>query len=427
MLEDRKRWCCLLALLAVAFMSVVVAAPAEAQWDFFATQITETSSGWGQYHQMSDSGSVMVFEGKYDPFGKNADGNIEVFLYDFVNRSLVQVSESTSGGNRFPDLSLDGEWVTFWSSDDLVPGKNVDGNGEIFRYRVSTSELSQITETAAGASISARLSRDGSRIVLHSSADLTGGNPDGGFEIFYTDDGGSSFTQVTDSPTAASSGPDISPDGDLFAFSSQADLVGGGNADGNREVFLFDVSLGSFDQLTDTTGCSSWVATSEGPSFAAGETLLLVNSTCDLVPGGNADGSWEAFVLDLTSEVFEQITWSTGGSTASSISRDGRYIGVDSEGDLTGANPDLSLEVFFVDRVEGTTRQLTDGGDADTEYSYGGGLRGDGMMIVFASGNDPFGSNPEGNDETFAAFPPPVIFADSFEFGALSAWSSAIP
>src|SRR5205085_8579026 len=47
--------------------------------------------------------------------------------------------------------------------------------------------------------------------------------------------------------------PSISDDGRFIAFASNRDLTGA-NADANLEIFLYDVALHTFTQLTNTAG-----------------------------------------------------------------------------------------------------------------------------------------------------------------------------
>jgi len=76
--------------------------------------------------------------------------------------------------------------------------------------------------------------------------------------------------------------------GTLIAIESDCDLAGQ-NPDGNREIFWVD-PLGSFRQLTHTTGCAN-----ANPSSDALGSSVAFDSDCDF-DGGNADGSVEIFV-----------------------------------------------------------------------------------------------------------------------------------
>jgi hypothetical protein len=91
-----------------------------------------------------------------------------------------------------------------------------------------TCTITQITDSTGGSSLDPSL--DGGAIAFHSSANLTGGNPDGTFEIFFFD--GVTITQVADSATGGSNNPSL--DGGAIAFHATDDPTG----EGPTEIFL---------------------------------------------------------------------------------------------------------------------------------------------------------------------------------------------
>ena len=254
------------------------------------TQITDTTSGDSTVPAL-EMGTI-AFDSTADPTGGNPDGNSEIFYYD--GSTILQITDSTSGSSRRP--SLDGGAIAFESTADLTGG-NPDGSLEIFLFDGST--ILQITDSTSG--ISWLPSLDGGAIAFASNADLTGGNPDGGFEIFLFD--GSTILQITDSPTLAqASMPTRGADGSLaprlaggaIAFYSSADLTGG-NPDGNFEIFFFDGS--AIHQVTDSTNGHS-----VSPSFDGGD--IAFHSSADLT-GGNPDGNSEIFLASRLPPVLE--------------------------------------------------------------------------------------------------------------------------
>src|SRR5690242_5789860 len=140
------------------------------------------------------------------------------------------------------------------------------------------------------------ISADGRYVAFRSSANLTGGNADGNFEIFLFDAGKNRFTQITKTASAVSYDPSISVDSTTvtgapevrIAFSSNANLTGR-NADGNFEVFLYDSKKSGFTQVTNTaagvTGTGTQVMSIEARISADGHTLAFT-SNADLT-GGN--------------------------------------------------------------------------------------------------------------------------------------------
>ena len=95
---------------------------------------------------ISQDGSRIAFASKDDPLGTNLDGNSEIFLFDGVRLSQVtntspgDVSNRTTNGNFQPSISDDGRFIAFSSNRDLA-GQNADGNLEIFVYDTVASSF----------------------------------------------------------------------------------------------------------------------------------------------------------------------------------------------------------------------------------------------------------------------------------------------
>ena len=369
-------------------------------------QLMQVTDGFSQSLQTDAAGEHVVWEGDADPLGANPDRNMEIFLYDVQAATLTQITRTAPGSDgQSPDLSADGQWVAFEAGGDLVGG-NADGNGEIFVYRRTTGEITQVTDTVVGAFNAwphawPRLSADGSRLVFISEADLTGSNADGNRELFYTDDRGASFVQVTDTSSANRSPyfPEIDYLGHHIAFSSRNDFTGA-NADRNEELFVFNIPSGRFTQVTHSSGsCGNQVPGDEGPAFDLSGNLLVFMSDCNFT-GQNPDGSFEAYFADLTSGTIEQLTDSSLNSFAQSISGNGQRVALFSWGaDHAGRNADGSWEVFIYDRTDRTFTQVTDG--MEGSFAYRGSLNVDGTALAFTADANLTGGNADRNDEPF--------------------------
>src|SRR4030095_7968625 len=103
-----------------------------------------------------------------------------------------------------------------------------DRNGEIFFYDTSTGSFTQVTNTTTLNDLFPSISGDGTRIAFVSDSDLIGGNADHNFEIFLYDAATNSLTQVTNT-TGSNGPPSINAEGTLIAFSSDHNLIVGGN------------------------------------------------------------------------------------------------------------------------------------------------------------------------------------------------------
>ena len=352
----------------------------------FLTQITNTTGGSTRNPAISSSGTRIVFQSNRDlaPGSPgNADGNAEIFLYDTTTGAFTQITNTTGGpttANQNPDISGDGSRIVFRSNRDLTPGSpgNADGNVQIFLYDIGTSTFTQITNSSdednVGAAGSPKLNANGTRIVFSSNSDLVPGSPgnaDGNQEIFLYDTTTSTLSQITNSTgdsSEANTSPGIDGSGTRIAFRSNRDLIPDtpGNADNNGEIFLYDTTTATLTQVTSSTGF-------EGTPFdrtvaiSAGGARIVFVSTADLTPGspGNADANGEIFLYDITTGTLTQVTNTSTVSDNSllpSINAAGTMIAFGSRADLTPGSPgnaDNNVEVFVYDVTAGTLTQLT--------------------------------------------------------------------
>ena len=243
------------------------ATPAPIERDSFAGDV----NGSGRFVVIESTGDIATDR---SAARNNADGNLEIFLFDYAQRRIFQITNTRSVlrdtakssvdptnievnvVNFQPSLSRDGRWIVFLSnaySDanlSLTP-KNfdgpanaaalkADGNTELFIYRipdVADVDLSQGTEVAA--------------------VDLTANTPQ---RITFTPASALPRPATATNPSSFALdnyAPQVNDDGALVAFVSKArtGIVGVSNTDGNKEVVLYrntGVDAGTFLQLTNT-------------------------------------------------------------------------------------------------------------------------------------------------------------------------------
>ncbi len=256
----------------------------------------------------SQNGSVLAFVSSANLTGDNPNAVDQIFVA--AGGGFERITAMTGGHAGNPAVTPNGRFVTFESDGDLTPGSpgNADGNIEVFRWDRSTSTMVQVTDTTGCENRNPTVSRNnqGRRIAL--STDCT-------------------------------------------------DLTPGFNADGNREVVIWDANSGNF-QFNETTGCDS-----VEPAIAPHNPgrYVTLRSDCDY-SGGNADGNFEIFQWNRQSNTYNQVTASIGAfNEVASTSNTGRYVAFLSDADYTGGNADASLEVFRFDRNGGGSfLQLTD-------------------------------------------------------------------
>jgi hypothetical protein len=167
-----------------------------------------------------------------------------------------------------------------------------------------------------------------------------------------------------------------SQDGNRIAFVSNGDVMGPGTQTVERQIYLWEEQpdgSGAITRITNQPGCESWdVARPTDDVLSNRPEVIAFVSTCDFDPlVGNADGNPEIFFYEVVSGIFHQIT-----NTAAPVvnaepytSDSGRCLVFRSNGDLdnndTGhphydsshpgpgySNADGSNEVFLYGKLD---------------------------------------------------------------------------
>lgn len=332
---------------------------------------------------ISGNGRLVVIESTGDistertATRNNQDGNREIFLYDYAQRRIFQITNTKSSvqpsaspsptptpspsasptpspsptpvpasqiqievSNNRPVISNDGRYIIF-SSNALTPGDfdaanapagySTDANQELFIYEIP----------ALGAA------------NLSSGADAP-----------FVDLAAGTFTRITNTlasraPTPGSSTASpfvaddnreatLSDDGSVVTFVSTRDLTGG-NADGNPEIFIWVRATNTFFQMTSTQNTTSGnltVATvNQNPSISGDGSVIAFISNANIPIGGtgnNSDGNAEVYLGSFNgtaAAVTRQVTRTTStpkGTTSNilsfgkRISRNGRLLAFES-------------------------------------------------------------------------------------------------
>ena len=250
--------------------------------------------------------------------------------------------------------------------------------------------ITQITSTTASNG-SPSISGDGTRVAFRSSANLTGGNADGNTEIFLYEIASAAFTQVTNTTRGFTFGASLNGDGNRAALDFSADLTGG-NTDLSAEIFMYDTAAATLTQISNSTGFS------RSPSISADGTRIAFRSLGNLT-GGNPDLSAEIFLYDTATANLTQITSAMASTSDNpSTSADGSRIAFNSTANLTGVNADGNTEIFLYDTASATIIQVT---NSTAGFSQAPSISADGGRIAFQSTANLTGGNADGSAEIF--------------------------
>ena len=389
-------------------------------------QTTERASlsASGAEGRDQSSGPVISGDGRFVGFHSysanlvpgDANGSVmDVFVRDRRTGTLELVSLTSGGGagdsaSYLTSLSADGRFVAFDSyATNLVPG-DLGGllDGFVRDRRNGTTERVTVSSTGAegdGASFRCQLSADGRFVAFASIAgNLVPGDSNGLFDIFVRD----RSTGTTERVSVANSGAEasahslgcaISADGRFVAFTSDADNLVRGDANGWPDVFVRDRLLGT--TRLATVASDGTQANFPGNDLIAisadGRYVAFDSFASNLVPG-DTDETLDVFVHDFATGGTERVNVSSAGVPGNrdsgrdgiAISADGRHVAFASfasnlvPDDLNGVE-----DIFVRDRLQGITirASVATGG---SEGNYRSGLDGvslssDGRFVAFAS------------------------------------------
>jgi uncharacterized protein (TIGR03437 family) len=263
---------------------------------------------------ISGDGRFVVIESQGDiatnrtPERNNADGNPEIFLFDYAQRRIYQITNTKNAlksataspldpanidvqvVNVRPMLSHDGRFIVFIS------------NGYVDNAATSPQNFDGNTHAAA-------LKLDGNtEIWLYAVPAVPAADLTSGAEVPATDLSGGTMTRITTTPATAlprAGGASLAPffardndapatndDGSVLAFTTfaRSGMTGVQNADGNQEVVLVNRAGGgaTFVQVTNTADEPSTTdpiprfVYNQNPSLSGDGSVLVFESNSNV-------------------------------------------------------------------------------------------------------------------------------------------------
>jgi WD40-like Beta Propeller Repeat len=389
----------ILAIIALFANSVTISAQVDSVIGQLTNSGSESFAGG-----ISGDGRLVVFESignlaTENP--RNADGNREIFIFDYAQRRIFQITDTKSLRNdttltytptnlkvsitsERPVISNNGRWIAFSSnattSTPTAPNATNPGSfdAESFNPRPTP------TPPTPADPPNPLLADGNTEIWFYEVPEVAPVNLSAGDELAVTNLSGGTFTRVTNTlpsrlpfPGSSTNLPiiaddnrsaSISDDGNYIAFTSNRDLVPntstGGNAspNANDEIFTYARSLNRLNQITLTTRGTivepTLNLTPTISGFSNGLLRVAFTSNADKPVTGiaeaNADHNFEIFYIDLDSTGAVSTTGAKKQITVTSrvnlgdivnvldsgrrMSRDGRYIAFDSYADLAVTN-----------------------------------------------------------------------------------------
>ncbi|MGI9069011.1 MAG: hypothetical protein ACR2HX_21740 [Pyrinomonadaceae bacterium] len=396
------RYLCAIAAFMLVFgaFSFALGQTASATPDPFIAQLTSSPAGFSSYvGDITANGRFVVFESNGDVATQNrnnADGNREIFLIDYAQRRIFQLTNTKNVPKPTPTPSPS-PTPSPAPSPTPTPAPTPADPAQI-RIEISNNRpmisfdpevvLGKRTFTIVFSSNAPTLPFDGTEgsLALDGNQELwiyqidIPGNTDvdltTGDEIFQDLSLGTfkRLTVTTPSlPIIVDNNPPVSRDdnreafisdnGNVIAFISVRDLVTGGNTDSNPELFFartsnnwstFAITQGTNTQ-NGNVGPTILSRFQQNPSLSANGSRVAFLSTANLA-GNNADdsvgrGNAEVYVADVTgsglSNIFQVTRTKPDATTVATvnflmpgrrISRDGAYVAFESTAEDPKAN-----------------------------------------------------------------------------------------
>lgn len=387
---------------------------------------------------ISGNGRFIVFESRGNlatENPRNEDGNVEIFLFDYAQRRIFQITDTKSvlwhrelGNvstnirveitNRRPVISNDGRWIAFssnaTSSTPAAPNSTNPGSFDGDALTSPTPAPSPTPSPSPSPTITPTptpgnnpLTSDANlemwlyQIPAYAEADLTSGE-----ELPVTNLSGGNFIPVTNTPpsrlpigasstTGAFVADDnhdasLNDDGSVLAFGSSRNLVpcpNFGNAfpnDDNAEIFVFVRGAQTATCAEGHIGVRQVTKTPRGP---------IIDPIYNKNPTISGSGSRVVFAStgdDPIANPNSPTNFDTGSNPASSRNEEIFYA------DLSAGLPTGGLQI--------TTTTPTNPGDPVNVLDIGKRMSRDGRFIAFDSYADLANEHGGANQTSFALY-----------------------
>jgi Ca2+-binding RTX toxin-like protein len=272
-------------------------------------------NGSSRQVSISDDGRYVAFISRASnlvPEDANGSGQ-DVFLYDREAQSLTIATRSGAGAQnsaylQSTDLSADGRYLVFTSGDGpLAPGDS-NGFNDILRRDNVTGEVVVVSTASDGtrgdghAGV-ATISADGRHVAFSSLAsNLVAGDSNGKFDIFVKDMESGLTRRITAAPDGAEANGDsfwvdISANGQVLLFESEASNLIAGDTNGVKDIFRVELEPGP-GGVANTIALSR--QTVEGQEGSGQALVFTVTRTGDLSAAASAD--WQVILTEPGTE-----------------------------------------------------------------------------------------------------------------------------
>jgi hypothetical protein len=370
---------------------------------------------------ISGNGNLVAFDSSADNLVPgDTNGESDVFVRDGAAGTIERVSLDSFGVEGDDDsygpatLSRDGRYVVFTSeATNLVPN-DTNGVRDVFmRDRLGDTTVRVNVDSAGieandASYYNGAISADGRFVLFHSEAtNLVLGDTNGEMDVFVRDTISGTTTRISITDTggeanARSYSQALSPDGTYAAFSSEADNIIAGDANGVSDTFIIHLGTGALSYAAASVTGGQANGATYGLKFSNNGTTTFLSSATNLIPN-DLNGFDDVFVRDgIGVGPTAMISRAANGGQANdyshetSISGDGRFVAYSSSAsNIVNNDTNATSDIFIHDRATETTQRVTENlmGQEGNGISLRPRLSFNGQRLVFDSDADNFVTN----------------------------------
>ena len=342
------------------------------------TRVSVDSSGI-QGNGISSSPSLSA-DGRYVAFWSYASNLVvgdtnavqDVFVRDRQSATTVRASVNSSAaqasGSSFdPSISGDGRYVAFVSAATNLVSGDTNGFTDIFVRDLSSGTTVRASVDSSGLqangdSYEPSVSGDGRYVAFVSTAtNLVSGDTNGNTDIFVRDlSSGITVRASVDSTGAQALGgpclyPSFSANGRYVVFKSDATNLVPGDTNGYSDIFVRDLLGGTTLRASvDSSGAQALGGVSDTASISADGRYVAFGSNATNLVSSDTNTAEDVFLRDLSIGTTARVSVSSSGaqsnqgSSAPSVSADGRFVAFASDASTLVAGDTNGLGDIFV-------------------------------------------------------------------------------
>ncbi|MBP7006543.1 MAG: PD40 domain-containing protein, partial [Candidatus Pacebacteria bacterium] len=346
----------------------------------------------------------------------DTNGSSDIFVINRLSGSIERVSVATggieaNGHSYYPSVSSDGRYVTFPSSATNLVAGDTNATEDIFVHdrQTNTTERVSVTDDESEANDEssgfAPISGDGRYVVFYSNAtNLVAGDTNIAGDIFLRDLQLDTTIRVsvTDGEAEGNGSslyPNISADGEIITFISNATNLVVGDTNAQPDVFIRDRNGGTTQRISVSSEEveGDLEVTSEAPAISSDGRYVVFASYSTNLTANDTNLVQDVFIRDVelgTTEILSISSNEIQGNDQSykpSVSSDGRYVTFYSEAtNLISGDTNDAGDIFIRDRELDTTERvsLRNNGDEIDNSSDRPDVSSDGRYVIFDSGDE---------------------------------------